>query len=155
MAQNEAQAGIRTAMGAEMTDIQKQQIAEQSRLRDLNAQLDLGQAEGAQMAAQNAEEAAAAQTQQGIQGAMSLGMQGLNAAVPLFPSTGASKAATTTPTTSPAPTNPLPGTAQSYGPAGINWNPQGVTGFNTFGPQMPQPGTQYGMLGTNFSGVGY
>lgn len=153
MAQNEAQAGIRTAMGAEMTDIQKQQIAEDSRLRDLGAQLDLGQAEGAQMAAANAEEAAAAQTQQGIQGLMSVGQQGLGM-VPLFAKTGAPASSTAT-TTSPAPTNPLPGTAQSYGPAGINWNPQGVTGFNSVGPQTPQPGTQYGMLGTNFSGVGY
>lgn len=84
MAQNEAQAGIRTAMGAEMTDIQKQQIAEQSRLRDLNVQLDLGEVEGQQMMAANAEEAAAAQTQQGIQGVMSTAQQGLNTFVPLY-----------------------------------------------------------------------
>jgi len=54
MAQNEAQAGIRTAMGAEMTDIENKRIAEESRLRDLGVQLDLGEAEGAQMAARNA-----------------------------------------------------------------------------------------------------
>jgi len=83
MAMNEAQAGIRTAMGAEMTDIQKQQIAEQSRLRDLGVQLDLGEAEGAQMAAQNAEQAATAATAQGIQGLVSTAQQGLNM-MPLY-----------------------------------------------------------------------
>ena len=83
MAQNEAQAGIRTAMGAEMTDIQKQQIAEDSRLRDLGAQLDLEEVAGQQMISQNAEEASAAQTQQGIQGVVSTAQQGLNM-IPLF-----------------------------------------------------------------------
>lgn len=83
MAMNEAQAGIRTAMGAEMTDIEKQQIAEQSRLRDLGVQLDLGEVEGAQMAAQNAEQASAAATAQGIQGIMGTAQQGLNM-MPLF-----------------------------------------------------------------------
>ena len=83
MAMNEAQAGIRTAMGAEMTDIEKQQIAEQSRLRDLGVQLDLGEVEGAQMEARNAEQASAAATAQGIQGIMGTAKQGLNM-MPLF-----------------------------------------------------------------------
>ena len=83
MAMNEAQAGVRTAMGAEMTDIEKQQIAEQSRLRDLGVQLDLGEVEGAQMAAQNAEQASAAATAQGIQGIMGAAQQGLNM-MPLY-----------------------------------------------------------------------
>jgi hypothetical protein len=83
MAQNEAQAGIRTAMGAEMTDIENKRIAEESRLRDLGVQLDLGEAEGAQLAARNAEEAATAQTAQGIQGAISTAQQGLSM-MPLF-----------------------------------------------------------------------
>lgn len=83
MAQNEAQAGIRTAMTNEMVDIENKQIAEQSRLRDLGVQLDLGQAEGAQMAAANAEEAATAATAQGIQGIMGTAQQGLNL-LPLY-----------------------------------------------------------------------
>lgn len=83
MAQNEAQAGVRTAMGAEMTDIQKQQIAEQSRLRDLGVQLDLGEVEGQQMIAANAEQASTAATAQGIQGIVSTAQQGLNM-MPLF-----------------------------------------------------------------------
>ena len=87
MAQNEAQAGIRTAMGAEMTDIQNKKIQEASRLRDLGAQLDLGEAEGAQMAAANAEEAATAHTAQGMQGVISTAQQGLNM-IPLFAKDG-------------------------------------------------------------------
>ena len=83
MAQNEAQAGIRTAMGQEMTDIENKQLAEESRLRDLGAQMDLSQAEGAQMAAANAEEAANAATAQGIQGIMGTAQQGLNM-LPLY-----------------------------------------------------------------------
>jgi hypothetical protein len=83
MAQNEAQAGIRTEMGKEMTDIENKQLAEQSRLRDLGVQLDLGEAEGAQMAAANAEELAASATSQGIQGAVGMAQQGLNM-LPLY-----------------------------------------------------------------------
>ena len=156
MAQNEAQAGIRTAMGQEMTDIENKQLAEESRLRDLGAQMDLSQAEGAQMAAANAEEAAAAATSQGIQGLIGMGQQGLNM-VNLYPKSG--KPATTSTAAGPAPTNPQPGTAASYGPAGTNWAPMSSFSTppqqNTFQPQLPQPGTQYGMFGTNFSGVGY
>lgn len=83
MAQNEAQAGIRTEMGKEMTAIEDKQLAEQSRLRDLGVQLDLGQAEGAQMAAANAEEASTAATAQGIQGLIGTAQQGLNL-MPLY-----------------------------------------------------------------------
>ena len=75
MAQNEAQAGIRTAMTNEMVDIENKQIAEQSRLRDLGVQLDLGEVEGQQMMAANAEEAATAATAQGIQGIMGTAQQ--------------------------------------------------------------------------------
>jgi hypothetical protein len=83
MAQNEAQAGIRTEMGKEMTDIQNKQIQEQSRLRDLGVQLDLGEVEGQQRMAMNAEEASAAATAQGIQGVISTAQQGLNM-MPLY-----------------------------------------------------------------------
>jgi hypothetical protein len=91
MAQNEAQAGIRTEMGKEMTDIENKQIAEQSRLRDLNVQLDLGEVEGAQQAAADAERAAAQSTTEGFQGLASTAQQGL-AMVPLFMKSGSAKA---------------------------------------------------------------
>jgi hypothetical protein len=90
MAQNEAQADIRTKMGEEMTDIENKQIAEQSRLRDLGVQLDLGEVEGAQAAARDAEQAATAATEQGFQGLTSTLQQGL-AMVPLFAGGGLSK----------------------------------------------------------------
>lgn len=83
MAQNEGQAGIRTAMGQELTDIEKDIINEQSRLRDLGVQLDLGEVEGAQLAARDAQEAATAATMEGFQGLASTAQQGL-AMVPLF-----------------------------------------------------------------------
>lgn len=78
MAMNEGQAQIRTAMGKEMSDIEKMQLAEESRLRDVGAQLDLSEAEGAQMAARDAQEAAAAATAQGFQGLTSLAQQGVD-----------------------------------------------------------------------------
>lgn len=83
MAQNEAQAGIRTEMGKEMTAIEQQQVAEQSRLRDLNVQLDLGEVEGAQLAARDAQEAGAAAQQAAWQGVASTAQQGLNL-LPLY-----------------------------------------------------------------------
>jgi len=41
MAQNESQAGIRTAMGEELSNLAKLSAAEESRLRDIGVQLDL------------------------------------------------------------------------------------------------------------------
>ena len=83
MAQNEAQAGIRTAMGTEMTDIEKEIIDEQSRLRDLNVQLDLGQVEGYQKMAADAEQAKTAAEQAGYAGITDTAQKGLNM-LPLF-----------------------------------------------------------------------
>ena len=152
MAQNEAQSGIRTDMTKEMTDIQNKKVAEASRLRDLGAQLDLGEAEGQQMIAANAEAASAAATQQGIQGLGSMASQGLGM-VPLYGKTGAAPAA---PAVGEAPTNPQPGNAQSYGPMGQNWAPMQAAKPSPpiFGPQTPA-GTPFGPIGTNWSGVGY
>ena len=60
MAQNEGQAGIRSAMGQEMTDINKQIINEDSRLADLGMQINLEETAGQQLAIRDAEEARAA-----------------------------------------------------------------------------------------------
>jgi len=87
MAQNEAQAGIRTAMGKELTEIERLKVAEESRLRDLNVQLDLGEVEGAQMAARNAQEMAAQATAQGFEGVTSMGTQAANM-IPLYAKSG-------------------------------------------------------------------
>ena len=87
MAQNEAQAGIRTAMGKELTEIERLKVAEEARLRDLNVQLDLGEVEGAQMAARNAQEMAAQATAQGFEGLTSAATQAANL-VPLYAKKG-------------------------------------------------------------------
>ena len=88
MAQDEAQGGIRTAMGKELTEIERLKVAEEARLRDLNVQLDLGEVEGAQMAARNAQEMAAQATAQGWEGVTSAATQAANL-VPLYAKSGA------------------------------------------------------------------
>jgi len=87
MAQNEAQGAIRTEMGKELTEIERLKVAEESRLRDLQTQLDLGEVEGAQMAARNAQEMAAQATTQGFEGLTSAATQAANL-VPLYAKTG-------------------------------------------------------------------
>ena len=86
MAQNAAQAGIRSAMGQDLMSIEQKIIDEESRLRDKALGLDLGEVEGAQLAARNAQKASAAATMQGFQGLTSLGQQALNL-VPLYQKT--------------------------------------------------------------------
>ena len=88
MAQNEAQGAIRTEMGKELTEIERLKVAEESRLRDLQTQLDLGEVEGAQMAARNAQEMAAQATTQGWEGVTSAATQAANL-VPLYAKSGA------------------------------------------------------------------
>ncbi len=75
MAQNEAQAGVRTEMGKEMMDLEKLTAQEESRLRDVGVQLSLAEVEGAQQAAADAQRAAAAATTQGTQSIQSAGQQ--------------------------------------------------------------------------------
>lgn len=83
MAQQLGQRDIATAMGQEMLGLEKLSAAEDSRLRDIGVQLDLGEVEGAQLAAAQSQEAANIATQQGIQGAINFAQQGASM-VPLF-----------------------------------------------------------------------
>ena len=83
LATQEQQAKTRTAMGKELSDLQKMTAEEESRLRDVGVQLDLAEVEGAQMAAARAEEQRAQAIQEGITGAMSVAQQGLSM-VPLY-----------------------------------------------------------------------
>ena len=93
MAQQEAQAGIRTAMGKELTELEKATAMEESRLRDIGVQLDLEEVTGAQEAAAQAQEAAQKATREGVQGAVSVAKQAVSM-VPLFSKDiGAQKAA--------------------------------------------------------------
>jgi hypothetical protein len=91
MAQDEAQAGIRTAMGKELTDIERLKVAEEARLGDLRTQLDLGEVEGQLMKARNAQEMAAQATAQGFEGVTSMATQAANL-VPLYPNLGGKEA---------------------------------------------------------------
>jgi hypothetical protein len=83
MGQNEAQGKIRSAMGDEMTEIERLKVAEDARLRDLNVQLDLGEIEGAQTAAANAQEMSAAAMEQGFAGVTSGATQAADL-IPLY-----------------------------------------------------------------------
>jgi len=83
MAQTEAQAGVRSAMGEELQRIEELRVAEESRLRDLGAQINLEEAAGAQLAAREAQQLKTQATQEGIAGAISTVQQGLNM-IPLF-----------------------------------------------------------------------
>lgn len=75
MAQNEAQAGVRTEMGKEMMDLEKLTAQEESRLRDVGVQLSLEEVAGAQQAASDAQRAQAAAITQGTQSLTSAGQQ--------------------------------------------------------------------------------
>lgn len=83
MAQQQGQREIAAAMGQEMLGLEKLSAQEDARLRDVGLQLDLGEIEGAQLAAAQAAEAKNIATQQGIQGVTSLLQQGA-ALVPLY-----------------------------------------------------------------------
>lgn len=88
LAQQQGQAAVRSAMGQELTNLENKQLAEESRLNDIGVQLDLGEVEGAQLAAANSAELSAQAMQQGFQGLTSVGQQ-LIAAAPLFGTSGA------------------------------------------------------------------
>lgn len=83
MAQNEAQGQIRTAMGREMQDLERLSATEESRLRDVNVQIDMEQAKGAQLAARDAQRQAAAANAAGLAAIQQGGQQALNL-VPLY-----------------------------------------------------------------------
>jgi len=91
MAQTEAQGQIRSAMGQELSALEMATAEEESRLRDIQTQLDLGEVQGAQQAAADAQEAAAQATAEGFQGLTSTVQQGLEM-VPLYQQTRAGKA---------------------------------------------------------------
>ena len=80
------QAGVRTAMGQEMTAIEDAIIGENQYLRDANTQLDLEEVAGAQEAAAAAEQARAANIQAGVAGVASVAQQGMEMA-PLYAKT--------------------------------------------------------------------
>jgi hypothetical protein len=81
--QNQAQNEIRANMGQDLYNLQAATAQEDARLRDIGIQLDLGEVEGAQLAAANAQELSAQALQQGMQGVTNLAGQAASMA-PLF-----------------------------------------------------------------------
>ncbi len=90
LAQQAGQREIAAAMGQQMMNLEKLVATEESRLRDKAYSLDLGEVEGAQLAAREAEQRRQAAIQQGMEGVGSFISQGAQLA-PLFgsSSTGA------------------------------------------------------------------
>lgn len=92
MAQNEAMAGQRTAMGKELATLEKETAQEESRLRDIQANLSVGEAVGQQQIAADAEKARAAAIQSGIASATSAIQQGIQS-IPLYSKTPSARIA--------------------------------------------------------------
>jgi hypothetical protein len=88
MAQQQGQREIAGAMGTEMLNLDKLTAQESSRLATDQAKLYLGEAEGAQLAARDAQQAATAYTTAGVQGIANAAAQTIASAAPLFPKTG-------------------------------------------------------------------
>lgn len=83
-AQQQGQAGVRTAMADELTNIENSVLEEEGRLRDLDVALDLEEVAGNQQKAADAQARAEAAKQQGIQSTVSAAQSAL-ALAPLFP----------------------------------------------------------------------
>ena len=77
--QQQAQRQIASAMGQEMFNLDYLSAQEDTRLRDIGTQLDLGEVTGAQLAAANAEERRQQQLQAGVAGIGGAAMTGLDA----------------------------------------------------------------------------
>lgn len=75
MAQNQAQANIRAAMGQELTGLERLTAEEESRLRDAKAQIQLEQAAGASLAGAEAKREQGRYTTEAMQAATNLGQQ--------------------------------------------------------------------------------
>lgn len=122
MAQNESQANQRTAMGKELMDLAKLSATEESRLRDVDVQVDLEEVAGAQMAAADAQEARAAYMTQGMQGVESMAQMAMQA-VPLYTKDmSKQKAAAST-------VQLTPEEMQLFGNAKVGMGPEGSDGF--------------------------
>lgn len=90
LAQQEGQAGIRSAMGQELQGLEMLSAQEEGRLRDIGVQLSLEEVAGAQLAAANAQELQAQAKKQGMEGIQSLGKQ-LDKQIPTFDKTSSAR----------------------------------------------------------------
>jgi hypothetical protein len=92
MAQNEAMAGQRTAMGKDLTDLELKTANEESRLRDIQANMSIGEAVGQQEIATEAQKARAAAVESGMASATSALQQGIQM-IPLYTKTPSARIA--------------------------------------------------------------
>ena len=147
MAQNEAQGAIRTDMGKELTEIERLKVAEDARLRDLNVQLDLGEVEGAQMAARNAQEMAAQATAQGFEGVTSMGTQAANM-IPLYANLGGGNKSQTQQGLAKNAVIGSNGKQLTGTGSNIQWNPTGA-GMPTLNPNQQYQGMLANQMQSN------
>ena len=91
-AQQEAQAQSRVGMAGDLFNLEAATAEEESRLRDVLAQIDLGEASGAQIAAAEAADQRQQDIQAGISSATSAVQQGIQAA-PLYAKTSGGRTA--------------------------------------------------------------
>lgn len=87
IAQQAGQAEIRTAMGREMADLEMIGLKEESRLRDLQSGIDLQEARGATLAAQQAAEDRA-RAQQGVSAGITSMGKSAASIIPKYPKKG-------------------------------------------------------------------
>jgi hypothetical protein len=81
--QQQGQAVARTDMATDIFDLEAMKAEEDSRLRDINVQMDIGEAMGAQQREADAQAAATAAKNQGIEGAINLAGDALEM-IPLY-----------------------------------------------------------------------
>jgi len=139
-AQTEAQGQVRDAQSDRLFDLEAAQAEEDSRLRDIGVQLDLGEVAGAQEAASNAADKAAMMTNQGLQGMVNT-VGAIGAAAPLYAKTsGARQANVVGRNQEQASTNDKIGLLSTQGAAGFKATPQ--EGYQKGDIMTPQVGQQ-------------
>jgi len=132
MAQNQGQAAITAAMGQQISELDKLKAQEDSRLRDINLQLDIGNIQGAQQAANDAGVMAAAANKSGLESVAGLAKGAIALGVPLYKSGRPDSAVTNAPAGSAVNTN--------FGQSGYNMNQF----LNPMGTQQQKLQTPFG-----------
>jgi len=157
--QQQGQGAIRSAMGEELSDIQGMIIEEESRNRDVNVQLDLGEVAGKQREAAEARARAEKAKAEGFQGAVSFVQQGV-AMYPMFGKGGThnKQLADVTPVSTQSPSTPRMDALRQqypnlYGSTPTIGQPQiGGSQFQIPSNLQIQP-LQYGLQNPSISGL--
>jgi len=163
--QQQGQGAIRSAMGEELSDIQGMIIEEESRNRDVNVQLDLGEVAGKQREAAEARARAEKAKAEGVQGAINFVKQGV-AMYPLVGKGGThnKQLADVTPVSTQSPSTPHMNALRQQYPNLYGSTPtvpptlgQPQLGGSQFGIQIPSnlqiSPLQYGLKNPSISGL--